>query len=222
MGSLLTWFLLEHTSGVERKKLLPDNETSKGERPKAWESTATLAFADDVAIISRNIKSLSNEFERLNEKAEHMGLTINQEKTKYMFSGYSRISIPNELKIQEFTFERVKSFKYLGSVITENNTMDSEIGARLIAANKNYFGLANILKAKNVPCTIKTKIYKTTIRPVLIYGAETWTLTKREENSLGTFERKILRRIYGAINEGGIWRRRFNRELYHLYEESDI
>jgi hypothetical protein len=36
------------------------------------------------------------------------------------------------------------------------------------------------------------------------------------------FLRKILRRIYGPICEGTIWRSRYNEELYHLYEETDL
>jgi hypothetical protein len=40
--------------------------------------------------------------------------------------------------------------------------------------------------------------------------------------SLNTFERKILRRIYGPIHEGGCWRPRWNNELYSLYKEPNI
>jgi len=37
-----------------------------------------------------------------------------------------------------------------------------------------------------------------------------------------TFERKILRRIYGPTQEGGCWRPRWNNELYSLYNEPNI
>jgi hypothetical protein len=36
------------------------------------------------------------------------------------------------------------------------------------------------------------------IRHVLIYGSETWVLTKREENQLLVYERKVLRTICGS------------------------
>jgi len=39
---------------------------------------------------------------------------------------------------------------------------------------------------------------------------------------LGVFERKILRRIYGPLCEGAIWRSRYNKELYRLYDETDL
>jgi hypothetical protein len=39
---------------------------------------------------------------------------------------------------------------------------------------------------------------------------------------LNTFERKILRTIYGPIQEGGCWRPRWYNQLYSLYKEPNI
>ena len=65
------------------------------------------------------------------------------------------------------------------------------------------------------------KLYKTLIRPVLAYGSETWVLSKTDEASLGVFERKILRAIFGPTNDNGEWRIRYNNELFTLYKEND-
>jgi hypothetical protein len=51
------------------------------------------------------------------------------------------------------------------------------------------------------------------IRPVLFYGSDTWVLTKREENQLLVFERRVLRTICGPKIENGVYRRRYNHEL---------
>jgi len=45
------------------------------------------------------------------------------------------------------------------------------------------------------------------------FGAEAWTLTKKEEQTLLIFERKIFRRIYGPKYENGEWQSRTSREL---------
>jgi hypothetical protein len=78
------------------------------------------------------------------------------------------------------------------------------------------------VKAKNINRKYKVIICKTLIKPVLMYGVETWVLSKAVELRLGVLERKILRRIYGPICEGAKWRSRYNEELYHLYDESDL
>jgi hypothetical protein len=68
----------------------------------------------------------------------------------------------------------------------------------------------------------KIQVYKTLIRPVATYGAETWTLTVTEENALRIFERKIMRRIYGPVLENNVWMIRYNEELNTLLKGEDI
>ena len=66
------------------------------------------------------------------------------------------------------------------------------------------------------------QIYQTLRRLVVTYGSETWTLTKSDENLLRIFERKILRKIYGPIQEGDMWRIRDNEELNRSINGKDI
>jgi hypothetical protein len=54
------------------------------------------------------------------------------------------------------------------------------------------------------------------------YGAEAWTLTKKDEQALLVFERKIFRRIYGPKYENGEWKRRTNRELGEMSKGENI
>jgi hypothetical protein len=56
---------------------------------------------------------------------------------------------------------------------------------------------------------------------MLTCGSETWTLIRNDEAMLGYFERKILRSIFGATQESGMWRRKYNFELYRVYKEPD-
>ena len=69
----------------------------------------------------------------------------------------------------------------------------------------------------------KLKIYTTLIRPAVTCGCEAWTLTSRNEQQLRKFERKILRKIFGPIqDENGIWRIRKNYQLNELRGNADI
>ena len=67
----------------------------------------------------------------------------------------------------------------------------------------------------------RTKIclYKSLILPVLLYVAETWTLTSSDEQAFVVFERKILLKIYGPFYDRGEWRIRWNQELYDIYDD---
>jgi nucleosome binding factor SPN SPT16 subunit len=105
----------------------------------------------------------------------------------------------NVFKVKHMTFEWVNSFVYLGTliitdnrtlIITDNNT-SAIINNRSALANRSYFGLVNILKAKNINRKYKVIIYKTLIKPILMYGAETWVLSKADGLRLGVFDRKI-------------------------------
>ena len=56
----------------------------------------------------------------------------------------------------------------------------------------------------------------------MTYGCEAWTLTNRDEQYLRIFERRILRKIFGPVqNEDGSWRSRMNYELDKLIENAD-
>jgi hypothetical protein len=84
-------------------------------------------------------------------------------------------------------------------------------------ATKCYYGLQKQLKYKQLKRKIKLTIYTTIIRPFLLYGSETWTLTKTDKNKLRIFENKVLRKIYGPVYDG-YWCRRYNTELHKLFQ----
>ncbi|CAH2263358.1 jg23663 [Pararge aegeria aegeria] len=54
------------------------------------------------------------------------------------------------------------------------------------------------------------------------YGAECWVLSNKDENSLLIFERKVLRRVFGAMQDNGFWRILYNHELYELFKEPNV
>jgi len=99
------------------------------------------------------------------------------------------------------------------------NDRTVEVNARLIMANRAYYGLQNHAKSRIISKKTKTLLYKTLIRPVLAYGAEIWALSTQDEYRL-SIERKILRRIYGPVIDKGEWRIRTNQELYQLYDKT--
>lgn len=111
---------------------------------------------------------------------------------------------------------------YLGTEVNEQNDISQEINRRISAANRCFFGLAKHFRSRYLSSRTKVNLYKTLVRPVLTYGSEAWALTKTDINRLLIFERSIMRRIFGPVREGHVWRRRRNAELSELYGDIDI
>jgi hypothetical protein len=100
--------------------------------------------------------------------------------------------------INGVTYEEVAEFIYLCTLISNDNSVEKKIQRRILAGNRTYFAAISLFRKRFLFRATKIVLYKTLIRPIVAYGAETWTMTKKEEQTLLIFERKIFRRIYGA------------------------
>jgi hypothetical protein len=80
--------------------------------------------------------------------------------------------------------ERVEQFKYLGTTIMNQNSIEEEIKCSLKSGNACYHSVQNLLSFSLLSKNIKIKIYRTIILPVVLYGCDTWSLTLREEYRL--------------------------------------
>lgn len=185
-------------------------------------STQTMAYADDVALIGRSFISVKEAFIALESAAKRMGLLINEAKTKYLCTSKRYPTPRQNITIDTYNIETVKEFIYLGTVIQADSGETTEIRRRINVANRSYFGLRQHLTSRILSRGTKCKLYTTLIKPVLMFGSEAWTLKIADETLLGSFERKVLRTIFGGICENGQWRRRYNQELYQLYKGPDI
>jgi hypothetical protein len=151
-----------------------------------------------------------------------MGLEINEKKTKFMTVSRKPYNENQNVKTGTYNFEIVKDYTHLGRVLKNKNELRPEIEKRITNANRAYYALLPVLKNQLVLRAEKVKIYKTLIRPVVTYGAESWTLNKDIAKGLAVFERKILRRIFGTIKVNENWRKRYNKELKQGFRELDI
>jgi hypothetical protein len=128
------------------------------------------------------------------------------------------------MKIANRSFENVSQFKYLGTTVINRNLIQEEIKRRFNSGNACYHSVQSLLSSQLLSKNLKTRIYKTLILPVVLYGCETWSLTLREEHRLRVFGNGALKRIFGSKwNEvTGEWRKLHNEKLHDLYSSPSI
>ena len=117
----------------------------------------------------------------------------------------------NKTKTEEYNIEQKgneewKECKVLGSLLDTDN----DINRRKTLAIEAYRTLNSIFGSKKSSIVIKLRTFNAYVASVFLYNSELWTLAKKLENTIDTFQRRHLRKILG-IN----WQRNItNNELY--------
>ncbi|BHF66313.1 hypothetical protein SprV_0200932900 [Sparganum proliferum] len=132
---------------------------------------------------------------RVNEVAKPVGLSINAEKTKAFSS-----CIPDQEKarfrINDCQLEEVDSFKYLGARLLPNGQSKDEIVSRIDATRWVFSNLRKCLwNRRDLSIATKIRVYRASVRSVLLYGCECWALRVEDERKLEVFDHHCLRII---------------------------
>ena len=102
------------------------------------------------------------------------------------------------LLLNGIPIECVDEYIYLGQKITMDSSKDKEVSRR-ISAGWQAFGKASwILKDQKTSLSLKRKLYDKCILPSVVYGAETWNLSKNMERKLRSMQRAHERLMVGV------------------------
>ena len=144
------------------------------------------------------VDTVKKNAEALVVATKEIGLEVNAHKTKYMtVSRDQNAGRIHSMKTDNSSIERLEEFKYLGTTLTNQNSIQEEIMSRLKLGSACYYSVQNLLSSRLLSKNLKIKIYRTIILPIVLYGCETWSLTLREERTLRLFENRVLRRVFG-------------------------
>ena len=104
--------------------------------------------------------------------------------------------IPPSIYIDVYNPSVVENFKYLGSTISSNLSLDVEINAHIGNA-ATVMAKLNKRVWQDVGLTMNTilKVYQACVTSILLYESETWTSYARQETKLKSFHLHCLRRI---------------------------
>uniref|UniRef100_W5NG36 ribonuclease H n=1 Tax=Lepisosteus oculatus TaxID=7918 RepID=W5NG36_LEPOC len=150
-----------------------------------------ILYADDVMIASEMRHGLEQHVQEWKTHLERFGMKLNIKKTEYLECGDQTDGTIAAGGVQ---LNKVTQFKYLGSCINSDCTTLQDARTRVSATWMKWRQVTGVLSDK-IPFCLKSKVYRSVVRPVALYGTEYWPM-------------KMLRWILGltrldhVMNEG--------------------
>ena len=146
-------------------------------------------FADDIALISQSLEHAEELLQSLEQASNCVGLYLNETKTECMNKCLSN-NTQSIKTLNGTTLKQVDDYKYLGSFISSSlKDFLTRKGMAWSACNDMHK-----IWSSQLTNEFKIRIFRATIEPILLYGSETWTLSKKMEKRLdGTYTRLLMR-----------------------------
>ena len=112
----------------------------------------------------------------------------------------------------------INDFSYLGSKISAENSVQKVISARINKARNSYCSIRNIWKSNIYSLKTKLRFFNSNVISVLLYGCQSWRVSKDDMNKLDVFQTKCLRRTCNIF-----WPNKIsNEDLYRITNLSPI
>ena len=128
-------------------------------------------------------EELKSRSMKVKEESEEVGLKLNIEKTKTIWSPHfmaNRCGGGGGWGCVCMGMETVADFIFLGSKITADGDCSHEIKRCLFLGRKDMINLDSILKSRDITLLTKVCLIKAVILPVVMYGCGSWTIKKAE------------------------------------------
>ena len=142
-----------------------------------------LRYADDTTLMAESEEKLKSLLMRVKEDSEKAGLKVSIQKTKIMASD----SITS-WQIHGEKVETVTDFNFLGSKITADGDCSHEIERHLLLGRKVMTNIDSMLKNRDITFLTKIRLVRAMVFPVVMYGCESWTITKAERPGIDAFK----------------------------------
>jgi hypothetical protein len=108
-----------------------------------------LAYTDGVNLLGDNIDNIKKNTKTVIDASKKVGLDANAEETKYMLlSRHQNTGQNHDIKIAERSFENVVKFRYLGTIVTNQNLVQEEI--KRLNSDACYHSVQNFLSCRQL------------------------------------------------------------------------
>ena len=190
-------------------------------KTKTVEKTVLEAlFADDCALMAHRESDLQIIVSKFAKASLLFGLTISLGKTEVLFQP-TPVAVAHRPTISNdgTQLKTVDDFKYLGSVISSDGSLDKDISTRICKTSQALGCLkTHVLNQHNIRQSTKLQVYRAVVLTSLLYGCETRTLYRRHPKQLKRYHMRSLRTILN-IN----WQDRVsNLQVLEMAESTSI
>ena len=123
-----------------------------------------MVHGDDVNILGVSVHIIQVNAVALVVAGRETGMEVNADRNKYMvMSRDQNAARSHSIKNDNSTFEKVEEFKYLGTTLRNQNSVQKEIKSRLNSGNSGYHSVQNILSSSLLPKYLEIETYRTII-----------------------------------------------------------
>ena len=172
------------------KRIMTDaSEAHEGTVSIRGRAITNLHFADDINGLAGEEEELLKLVERLNKA---YGMEISAEKTKLMTNNTSGIN--TEIKISGQKLETVTSFKYLGSVITDEGSKPG-ILSRIAQTTAALTRLKPVWNDRSISLSSKIQLMRSLATSIFLYTCGSWALTADVQRRTQAMEMRCYRKI---------------------------
>ena len=103
-------------------------------------------YADDFNILGGSVHTIQKHINTLVSTIKENGLEVNADKTKYTaMSRDQDVARSHNVKNDKSSFERAEHFQYLGTNLTNQNSIQEEIKSKLKSGNACYHSAQNLI-----------------------------------------------------------------------------
>jgi hypothetical protein len=153
-----------------------------------------------MALLADSAAELATSLLSLEAQTQKWGLTISVPKTKLMciqHHGCAKLDLP-VVELRGEVVEWVSKFKYLGTIISADGSVDADVHSRVAKAYGLFSSLRPILLNQAISLSTRLLFFKAFIPPTLTYGCECWALTAPLASKLDAAYMSFLRAMLGV------------------------
>uniref|UniRef100_A0A1I8JJM3 Chromo domain-containing protein n=1 Tax=Macrostomum lignano TaxID=282301 RepID=A0A1I8JJM3_9PLAT len=194
----------------EQNGFRPHRGTRRVGRRQPEKRLSVLGYADDLALLSSTVEGAQRQLDRLVAVAASVGLVVNTQKTVVL-------CVPDDIEAAIFCrgadgqateLPRCQQFVYLGGLVPDAR---EDLRRRRGLAWAAFRSVRAVLQSEALPDRQRAALFQAVIETVLLYNAETWTLTDSLEQQVDAAHAGLLRAAFNIgverVTNAALYRR---------------